>query len=86
LPIRAWLGAGAMNSPLRCRAAVSIEIEGPPPIAQAPACPFLVGGARSCCLAGVFLGWTLSTLKGNTPHHMTGCAIFRAAFGVVPRR
>src|ERR1700738_2450572 len=53
---------GAMKQPLRCRAAVSIEIEGPPPVAQAPACLFLVGGARSCCLAGALFVWTLSTL------------------------
>src|ERR1700726_3420342 len=36
---------GAMNT--RC-GVEPIEIEGLPPAAQAPACPFLVGGARSC--------------------------------------
>jgi len=45
MPIQAGIGAGLWTAE-RCSAAARTGIEGPSPIAQAPPCPFLVGGAR----------------------------------------
>ena len=85
MPIQAGIGAGLWTAE-RCSAAARTGIEGPSPIAQAPPCPFLVGGARpNLSFWRTVRICTLCTLS-EQPHPMAGCAIIQAAFGVVLKR